>query len=196
MMVMLSSLSCMLWCLSNCQSAHSSLSIISSITTHNLKPDTTLPWLPAVVHRRAGSWPQSVKTNLVLGILTVLFKNTIYISFGQMGPKIDICPVSASVVRAGPGSLLDILFLADKLHWPCESCPEEITITIVIFWSLYHPGTVKNVNSRGRYCVFKIEPHLLVYHHHLQSIRFILWEIHSFVFIRFFKVLQGFQRKI
>ena len=33
----------------------------------------------------------SVKTNLVLGILTVLFKNTIYISFGQMGPKIDIC---------------------------------------------------------------------------------------------------------
>ena len=133
-----------------------------SITTHNSKPDTTLPALLAVEHRRAepGSWLQSVKTNLVLGILTVLFKSTIYISFGQMGPKIDICPVS--VARAGPRSLLDILFLTDKLHWPCESCLAVITITIVIFWSLYHPGTVKNVDSRGRYCVFKIETKLKI----------------------------------
>ena len=63
--------------------------------------------------------PLSVKTNLVLGILTVLFKNTIYISFGQMGPKIDICPGSGGSGQGG--SLLDILFRADKLHWPCES---------------------------------------------------------------------------
>ena len=96
MMVMLSSLSWMLWCLSNCQSAHSSLSIISEHhnTQSQARHNTALT--AGCSAQESGSWLQSVKTNLVLGILTVLFKNTIYISFGQMGPKIDICPGSLS----------------------------------------------------------------------------------------------------
>ena len=57
----------------------------------------------------------SVKTNLVLGILTVLFKNTIYISFGQIrGPKIDICQLSAWTLWTGT-RWLDILFQVSKL---------------------------------------------------------------------------------
>ena len=39
-----------------------------------------------------------------------------------------------------------------------------ITITIVIFWSLYHPATVKNVNYRGRIVFFKIKIHSLAFY--------------------------------
>ena len=183
----------MLWCLSNCQSAHSSLSIISE--HHNTQSQARHNTALTVVHRRAGSWLQSVKTNLVLGILTVLFKNTIYISFGQMGPKIDICPAWPQWSGRVPAVPARYFVPSWQITLTMRELPRRD----------YHNNRYILVIISSRHCQkCKLQRTLLCFQNWnsftqikvpiRKWTRFILFEIQYFALIKVFKVLKGLQR--